>query len=62
MTVPRALTLGTLAVGTLDLLDAVVFFGLRGAAPHRILQGIAGMPSALAARAAAVPLRAQAAA
>jgi len=33
---------GTLAVGTLDLLDAFVFFGLRsGATPGRILQSIA---------------------
>jgi len=34
-----ALLLGTLAVGILDGLDAVVFFGLRnGVAPDRILQ------------------------
>jgi hypothetical protein len=33
---------GTLVVGTLDLLDAFVFFGLRsGATPGRILQSIA---------------------
>jgi len=33
---------GTLAVGTLDLLDAFIFFGLRsGAVPGRILQSIA---------------------
>ena len=33
---------GTLAAGTLDLLDAFVFFGLRsGATPGRILQSIA---------------------
>jgi hypothetical protein len=33
---------GTLVVGTLDLLDAFVFFGLRsGVAPGRILQSIA---------------------
>jgi hypothetical protein len=37
----RALLFGTLAVGTLDILDALVFFGLRGAAPIRILQSIA---------------------
>ena len=41
MTAARALALGTLAVGTLDLLDAFVFFGLRGVQPGRILQGIA---------------------
>jgi hypothetical protein len=33
---------GTLVVGTLDLLDAFIFFGLRsGVAPGRILQSIA---------------------
>jgi len=33
---------GGLVVGTLDALDAVVFFGLRGATPIRIFQSIAG--------------------
>jgi hypothetical protein len=53
-----ALVLGTLTVGVLDILDAFVFFGLRGARPDRILQSIAsgvlgraayqgGMPAAL---------------
>jgi hypothetical protein len=38
----RALLYGTLVVGTLDALDAIVFFGLRsGAQPVRIFQGIA---------------------
>ncbi len=37
----RAIATGTLAVGILDGLDAVVFFGLRGATPVRIFQGIA---------------------
>ena len=38
----RPLALGALAVGTLDLLDAFVFFGLRnGTPPSRILQSIA---------------------
>src|SRR5205085_1298088 len=38
----RAILFGTLAVGTLDALDAIVFFGLRsGAQPLRIFQGIA---------------------
>ena len=37
----RALLLGALAVGTLDILDAFIFFSLRGAAPIRILQSIA---------------------
>jgi len=32
---------GGLVVGTLDALDAVVFFGLRGATPVRIFQSIA---------------------
>ena len=39
----RAILYGTLVVGTLDALDAIVFFGLRsGATPMRIFQGIAG--------------------
>jgi hypothetical protein len=39
----RAILYGTLVVGTLDALDAIVFFGLRsGATPIRIFQGIAG--------------------
>ena len=37
----RALLAGTLAVGILDGLDAVVFFGLRGVAPVRVFQSIA---------------------
>ena len=41
ISVPRALLYGTLAVGVLDLLDALVFFGFRGAQPVRVLQGIA---------------------
>ena len=36
-----AILLGAAVVGTLDLLDALVFFGLRGARPVRILQSIA---------------------
>jgi hypothetical protein len=36
-----ALLTGTLAVGILDLLDAFIFFGLRGARPVGILQSIA---------------------
>ena len=39
--VPQALLYGALAVGTLDILDALIFFGLRGARPIRILQSIA---------------------
>ena len=38
----RALLLGTLTVGVLDILDAFIFFGLRNVAPIRILQSIAG--------------------
>ena len=37
----RALALGTLTVGVLDGLDAIIFFGLRGVAPSRIFQSIA---------------------
>jgi hypothetical protein len=38
----QAILFGTLTVGTLDALDAVIFFGLRsGAKPTRIFQGIA---------------------
>ena len=37
----RALDWGTLIVGTADILDAFIFFGLRGTRPVRILQGIA---------------------
>lgn len=35
------IALGTLIVGVLDILDAFVFFGMRGAQPVRILQSIA---------------------
>jgi hypothetical protein len=37
----HAILYGTLVVGLLDGLDAIVFFGLRGAQPHRIFQSIA---------------------
>jgi hypothetical protein len=37
----RAIVYGALVVGALDLLDALIFFGLRGAAPVRICQSIA---------------------
>ena len=36
-----AILCGTLVVGTLDALDAIVFFGFRGATPVRIFQSIA---------------------
>ncbi len=43
LTFARALLYGTLVVGTLDIVDAFVFFGLRsGTTPVRILQSIAG--------------------
>ncbi len=42
MTATRAIVAGTVVVGTLDLIDAVVFFGVRnGTPPVRILQSIA---------------------
>lgn len=41
VTPARIVLLGGLAVGVLDLLDAFVFFGLRGVPPLRILQSIA---------------------
>ena len=41
MTIQRAIVFGTLVVGGLDALDAMVFFGLRGATPTRIFQSIA---------------------
>lgn len=37
----RALFYGALTVGTLDLLDALIFFTARGAKPIRIVQAIA---------------------
>jgi hypothetical protein len=37
----RAILWGGLIAGTLDIADAIVFFGLRGARPIRILQSIA---------------------
>jgi hypothetical protein len=37
----RAILYGGIVVGTLDLLDALIFFGLRGTAPIRIFQSIA---------------------
>ena len=37
----RALLFGALTVGTLDLLDALIFFTARGARPIRIVQAIA---------------------
>ncbi len=43
MTRGRAIALAGLTIGTLDILDAFIFFGVRsGAQPLRILQGIAG--------------------
>lgn len=39
--VGRAIVTGGLVVGTLDALDAIIFFGWRGTSPGRIFQGIA---------------------
>lgn len=41
LTTGRAVLLGTLVVGVLDLLDAFVFFGARGVPPVSILHSIA---------------------
>lgn len=41
MSAPRAILLGGLVVGALDALDAVIFFGLRGAKPIAVFQSIA---------------------
>ncbi len=41
MTRARALLWGALTVGVLDLADAMIFFGLRGVPPARVLQSIA---------------------
>ena len=41
LTPRQALLYGTLTVGVLDILDAFVFFGVRGVAPTRILHAIA---------------------
>lgn len=37
----KAILAGGLTVGILDILDAFIFFGVRGVAPGRILQAIA---------------------
>jgi len=42
MTTTRAIALGGLTVGTLDALDAALFFGPRGIPLDRIFRGIAG--------------------
>ncbi|MEO7191522.1 MAG: hypothetical protein ABI051_10750 [Vicinamibacterales bacterium] len=47
--------LGGLVVGTLDALDAMIFFGLRGAKPGRIFQGIAAGLIGPAARDGGMP-------
>ena len=41
MSPTRAILLGALAVGALDILDAFIFFGIRGVPPLRILQAVA---------------------
>jgi hypothetical protein len=40
-TVGQAIVYGTLAVGVLDGLAAIITFGLRGTTPDRVFQGIA---------------------
>jgi hypothetical protein len=57
LSLPRAILYGGLTVGTLDLLDAFIFFGLRsGAQPVAILHSIAsGFIGRDAARAGGVP-------
>ena len=57
LSVSRAILFGGLAVGTLDLLDAFIFFGIRsGAQPIGILHSIAaGVLGREAARAGGVP-------
>lgn len=56
LTPALALLYGTLAVGVLDILDAFIFFGLRGAPPIRILHSIAaGLLGRDAARAGGIP-------
>jgi uncharacterized membrane protein YagU involved in acid resistance len=37
----KAIALACLVAGTLDIVDALIFYGLRGISPIRILQGIA---------------------
>ena len=41
MTAKRAILVGGLIVGTLDIADALIFFGLRGVSSLQILQSIA---------------------
>jgi hypothetical protein len=41
MTAKRAILLGGLTVGALDILDAIVFWAFRGVGPQRILQAVA---------------------
>jgi hypothetical protein len=57
MTTAKAIAVGALAVGTLDLADAMIFFGIRsGAQPMRICQSIAaGVLGRDAARAGGIP-------
>ena len=37
----RAILFGTLLAGTLDIVEVIVFYALRGVAPMRVLQGVA---------------------
>ena len=52
----RTILLGALVVGVLDILDAIIFFGIRGVGATRILQSIAaGLLGRDAAVAGGVP-------
>lgn len=52
----RAILLGTLVVGVLDISDALIYFGIRGVAPIRIFHSIAaGLLGRDAARAGGIP-------
>jgi hypothetical protein len=53
----RAILIGMLIVGTLDALDAIIFFGFRGATPGQIFRSIAaGLVGRPAASQGGVPM------
>ncbi|HEY5220251.1 MAG TPA: hypothetical protein VIJ16_10610 [Gemmatimonadaceae bacterium] len=41
LSIGKALAFATLTIGILDIADALIFYGLRGVAPHLIFQSIA---------------------
>ena len=55
MSTSRALLIGTVVVGTLDILDAILFFGWRGVPPVWIFQSIASGLLGRAAFAGGIP-------